>query len=205
MFVSGLLLIKLFCYNARDFRRTRRLVGGFRVLKWAYGPFFICGVTGMPRESAELRKLLEPAVSALGFELVGVEFVSGRRGLLRLYIDSEDGVTIDDCQAVSHQVSGLLDVEDPIQGQYSLEVSSPGLDRPLFRAADFERFAGHEVSLRLVAPVEGRRKFRGVLLGLRDGRVVVQVEEQELVVALEEIDAARLVPDYDSHRLEGAQ
>ena len=159
----------------------------------------------MPRESAELRKLLEPAVSALGFELVGVEFVSGRRGLLRLYIDSEDGVTIDDCQAVSHQVSGLLDVEDPIQGQYSLEVSSPGLDRPLFRAADFERFAGHEVSLRLVAPVEGRRKFRGVLLGLRDGRVVVQVEEQELVVALEEIDAARLVPDYDSHRLEGAQ
>mgnify|MGYP000140316862 FL=1 len=159
----------------------------------------------MPRESAELRKLLEPVVSALGFELVGVEFVSGRRGLLRLYIDSEDGVTIDDCQAVSHQVSGLLDVEDPIQGQYSLEVSSPGLDRPLFRAADFERFAGHEVSLRLVAPVEGRRKFRGVLLGLRDGRVVVQVEEQELVVALEEIDAARLVPDYDSHRLEGAQ
>ena len=159
----------------------------------------------MPRESAELRKLLEPVVSALGFELVGVEFVSGRRGLLRLYIDSEDGVTIDDCQAVSHQVSGLLDVEDSIQGQYSLEVSSPGLDRPLFRAADFERFAGHEVSLRLVAPVEGRRKFRGVLLGLRDGRVVVQVEEQELVVALEEIDAARLVPDYDSHRLEGAQ
>ena len=148
----------------------------------------------MPRESAELRKLLEPAVSALGFELVGVEFVSGRRGLLRLYIDSEDGVTIDDCQAVSHQVSGLLDVEDPIQGQYSLEVSSPGLDRPLFRAADFERFAGHEVSLRLVAPVEGRRKFRGVLLGLRDGRVVVQVEEQELVVELEEIEAAGLVP-----------
>jgi ribosome maturation factor RimP len=159
----------------------------------------------MPRESAELRKLLEPAVSALGFELVGVEFVSGRRGLLRLYIDSEDGISIDDCQAVSHQVSGLLDVEDPIPGQYSLEVSSPGLDRPLFRAADFERFAGHEVRLRLVAPLEGRRKFRGVLVGLRDGRVVVQVEEQELVVALEEIDEARLVPDYDSHRLEGAQ
>ena len=159
----------------------------------------------MPRESAELRKLLEPAVSALGFELVGVEFVSGRRGLLRVYIDSEDGITIDDCQAVSHQVSGLLDVEDPIQGQYSLEVSSPGLDRPLFRASDFERFAGQEVRLRLVAPLEGRRKFRGVLVGLRDGRVVVQVEEQELVVALEEIDEARLVPDYDSHRLEGAQ
>ena len=159
----------------------------------------------MPRESAELRTLLEPAVSALGFELVGVEFIAGRRGLLRVYIDSEDGITVDDCQSVSHQVSGLLDVEDPIRGQYSLEVSSPGLDRPLFRAADFERFAGHEVRLRLVTPLEGRRKFRGVLAGLRDGRVVVQVEEQELVVALEEIDEARLVPDYDSHRLEGAQ
>ena len=158
----------------------------------------------MPRESAELRKLLEPAVAALGFELVGVEFISGRRGLLRVYIDGEDGISVDDCQAVSHQVSGLLDVEDPIPGQYSLEVSSPGLDRPLFRAVDFERFAGQEVRVRLVAPLEGRRKFRGVLVGMRDGRVVVQAEEQELVVALEEIAEARLVPDYESHRLEGA-
>ncbi len=158
----------------------------------------------MPRESAELRKLLEPAVTTLGYELVGVEFISGRRGLLRVYIDSEDGISVDDCQAVSHQVSGLLDVEDPIPGQYSLEVSSPGLDRPLFRAADFERFAGHELRLRLVAPVEGRRKFRGVLVGVRDDRVVVQVDGQELIVALGDIDEARLVPDYESHRLEGA-
>jgi len=158
----------------------------------------------MPRESTELRKLIEPAVAALGFELVGVEFKSGRRGLLRVYIDSEDGITVDDCQAVSHQVSGLLDVEDPIQGQYSLEVSSPGLDRPLFRAADFERFAGQEVRVRLVAPVDGRRKFRGVLVGMRDDRVVVRVEEQELAVSLDQIDEARLVPDYESHRLEGA-
>ena len=158
----------------------------------------------MPRESAELRTLIEPAVAALGFELVGVEYKSGRHGLLRVYIDSEDGVTVDDCQAVSHQVSGLLDVEDPIPGQYSLEVSSPGLDRPLFRAADFQRFAGQEVRVRLVAPVEGRRKFRGLLVGMRDDRVVVRVEEQELVVSLDEIDEARLVPDYESHRLEGA-
>ena len=158
----------------------------------------------MPRESAELRRLIEPAVAALGFELVGVEFKSGRRGLLRVYIDSDDGVTVDDCQDVSHQVSALLDVEDPIPGQYSLEVSSPGLDRPLFRAADFERFAGQEVRVRLVAPLQGRRKFRGVLVGMRDDRVVVQVEEQELVVSLDEIDEARLVPDYESHRLEGA-
>jgi ribosome maturation factor RimP len=158
----------------------------------------------MPRESAELRRLLEPAVTTLGFELVGVEFIPGRRSVLRLYIDSEDGVTVDDCQQVSHQVSGLLDVEDPIPGQYSLEISSPGLDRPLFRASDFERFAGQEVRLRLTVPREGRRKFRGRLVGLRDGRVVVRVEELELVVALDDIDEARLVPDYESHRLEGA-
>ena len=158
----------------------------------------------MPRESAELRKLIEPAVTSLGYELVGVEFIRGKTGLLRVYIDSEDGVTVDDCKSVSHQVSGLLDVEDPIRGQYSLEVSSPGLDRPLFRAPDFERFAGCEISMRLSAPLEGRRNFKGTLLGLRDDRVVVQMDDEELVVSLDEIDQARLVPDYDSHRAEGA-
>ena len=164
--------------------------------------FVVCD--RMPRESAELRELLEPAVTVMGFELVGVEFIPGRRGLLRLYIDGENGVTVDDCQAVSHQVSGVLDVEDPIRGQYSLEISSPGLDRPLFRATDFERFAGQEIRVRLTAPRDGRRKFRGVLLGLRDGRVVMKVDDQELLVSLDEIDEARLVPDYESHRLEGA-
>ena len=158
----------------------------------------------MPRESAELRRLLEPAVTTLGFELVGVEFVPGRRGLLRLYIDSEQGVTVDDCQDVSYQVSGVLDVEDPIAGQYSLEVSSPGLDRPLFRPEHFERFAGHEIRLRLVAPKDGRRKYRGVLLGLRVGEVVVRVEGQDLRLSVDEIDTARLVPDYETQRAEGA-
>ncbi len=158
----------------------------------------------MPRESAELRALIEPAVTALGFELVGVEFIHGKSGVLRVYIDHPDGVGLDDCQAVSYQVSGVLDVEDPIRGQYSLEVSSPGLDRPLYQRHDFERFAGSEVDVRLVAPVNGRRKFRGVLGGLRDGQVVVRMNDEELVVALDEIDQARLVPDYKSHRAEGA-
>jgi ribosome maturation factor RimP len=158
----------------------------------------------MSRESAELRALIEPAVTALGFELVGVEFIHGKSGVLRVYIDHPDGIGLDDCQAVSYQVSGVLDVEDPIRGQYSLEVSSPGLDRPLFQGRDFERFAGSEVDVRLLAAVNGRRKFRGVLGGLRDGRVVVQMDDQELVVALDEIDQARLVPDYKSHRAEGA-
>ena len=158
----------------------------------------------MPRESVELRKLVEPAVTALGYELVGVEFLHGKTGVLRIYIDSAEGIGIDDCQAVSHQVSGILEVEDPIRGQYSLEVSSPGLDRPLYQARDFERFAGRQVTLRLMAPVNGRRKFKGVLGGLRDGQVVIEMDEEELVVALDEIDQARLVPDYKSHRVEGA-
>lgn len=158
----------------------------------------------MPRESAELRKLIEPAVTALGFDLVGVEYSPGKSGILRVYIDSEDGITADNCEAVSHQISGLLDVEDPIKGSYALEVSSPGLDRPLFQARDFNRFAGETVRLRLVAPLNGRRNFKGVLNGMKDNNVVVQLEDAELIVALEEIDQARLVPDYESHRSEGA-
>lgn len=158
----------------------------------------------MPRESAELRKLVEPAITALGYELVGVEFSQGKTGVLRIYIDSDEGIGVDDCSAVSHQVSGILEVEDPIRGQYSLEVSSPGLDRPLFQASDFDRFAGHQVTLRLLAPVDGQRKFKGILGGLRDGQVVIEMDKEELVVALDEIDQARLVPDYKSHRVEGA-
>jgi ribosome maturation factor RimP len=159
----------------------------------------------MPRESVELRELIEPAITALGYELVGVEFMHGKTGVLRVYIDHPEGIGVDDCEQVSHQVSGILDVEDPIRGRYALEVSSPGLDRPLYQARDFERFAGSEVDLRLLAPLDGRRKFKGVLGGLRDGQVVVQMnDDEELVVALEEIDQARLVPDYKSHRAEGA-
>ncbi|HHJ17977.1 MAG TPA: ribosome maturation factor RimP [Gammaproteobacteria bacterium] len=158
----------------------------------------------MPRESAELRKLIEPAVTALGFELVGVELIRARGSVLRIYIDHADGIGVNDCKAVSHQVSGLLDVEDPIRGEYTLEVSSPGLDRPLYQAQDFERFAGHEISLRLFAPVEGQRKFKGILAGMKDDQVVVQMDDKELAVTLDEIDQARLVPDYNSHRTEGA-
>lgn len=167
-------------------------------------PIFCFWCKRMPRDSAELRKLIEPAVTALGFELVGVEFNRAKRGVLRVYIDHENGIGVEDCKAVSHQVSGLLDVEDPIRGEYSLEVSSPGLDRPLYQARDFERFAGHEISLRLLTPVDGQRKFKGLLTGMKDNCVVVRMDDEELVVGLDEIDQARLVPDYSSHRTEGA-
>ena len=151
----------------------------------------------MPRESAELRKLIEPAVTSLGFELVGVEFIRGRTSVLRVYIDSEDGITVDDCKSVSYQVSGLLDVEDPIRGQYSLEVSSPGLDRPLFRAHDFERFAGHEVTMRLLVPVEGRRKFKAVIAGVEGEAIHLTSSEtdEEWQISLDNIEKANLVPE----------
>ena len=110
----------------------------------------------------KLQDLIESVVSSLGYELVGVEYLTqGRGGLLRVYIDSEDGINLDDCSRVSHQLSGVLDVEDVIRGQYQLEVSSPGLDRPLFSLAHFERFVGQQVKLKLAVPIHGQRKFRG--------------------------------------------
>ncbi|MGD2136892.1 MAG: ribosome maturation factor RimP [Gammaproteobacteria bacterium] len=142
--------------------------------------------------------MLEPAIRSLGYELVGVEYQgSGRHGgLLRIYIDSEQGITADDCQKVSYQVSGVLDVEDPISGHYTLEVSSPGLDRMLFRPADFERFAGKQVKLRIAYPIEGQRRFRGRIVGLQGRNIVIAQEGQEVSLPFDQIETARLVPEY---------
>ncbi len=151
----------------------------------------------MQRAASQLHTLIEPVVTQLGYEFVGVEFTGSNRGLLRVYIDQEAGITVDDCSKVSYQVSGLLDVEDPISGQYSLEVSSPGLDRPLFKSEDYDRFSGQQASIRLYAPVEGQRKFKGVIRGIRDNQVVLMTEENaELQFSLDQIEKARLVPDY---------
>ena len=141
--------------------------------------------------------MLEPAVNVLGCELVGIEFIpQGRRSLLRIYIDKENGVTIDDCSDVSHQVSGILDVEDPIREQYTLEVSSPGLDRPLFKLEDFERFSGSLVKLRLRQMIDGRRNFTGRILGVEGESVRVEVDGSPQAFAIVDIDRARLVPEF---------
>jgi len=125
-----------------------------------------------------------------------VEYLpQGRRSLLRIYIDSPDGVTVDDCERVSHQVSGVLDVEDPIHGHYVLEVSSPGLDRLLFTAEHYRRFAGNRIKLRVSPPVDGRRNFSGILKGLHDDKVVLVHEEGEWEIPLDHVDQARLVPE----------
>ena len=144
-----------------------------------------------------LRELLERPVTGLGYELVGIELVgAGARRILRLYIDAERGIDLGDCERVSRQVSALLDVEDPIAGQYVLEVSSPGLDRPLFTPEHFRRFAGRDVKIVLKEPRAGRRRFRGRLEGVRDDQAVVVIEDgEEHVLALSAIGKANLVPD----------
>lgn len=144
-----------------------------------------------------LTRLARSVVEPMGYELVGVEFFQRGTGgaILRVYIDADAGITLDDCTAVSHQISGVLDVEDPIQGHYDLEVSSPGLDRPLFSVAHYERFRGSRAKVKLVSKLEGRRNFEGVLGGVRDELLLLEVdgEVRELPVAM--IESARLIPE----------
>lgn len=141
-------------------------------------------------------EMLAPAVAAVGFELWGVEFFQqGRHSVLRLYIDGPEGVTVDDCAVVSHQASGVLDVEDPIAGEYTLEVSSPGWDRPLFTLAQYARYVGTEVSVRLASPLNGRRRYKGVVLQAADGVVELQVDAETVRVPFAAIDKGNVVPE----------
>ena len=144
-----------------------------------------------------VQRLLEPTVSSLGYELLGVEYLSqGKHSRLRLFIDSPDGISLDDCTKVSHQVSGVLDVEDPIKGQYALEVSSPGLDRPLFTPAHYEKYIGQQVKLRSKLPVNGQRNFRGVINAVEDENIYIGMEDgEELEIACHEIDQANLIAE----------
>jgi ribosome maturation factor RimP len=114
--------------------------------------------------------------------------------LLRVYIEAEQGITLDDCGRVSHQLSGVLDVQDPIRAPYTLEVSSPGLDRPLFRPEQFRRYLGHRIRVRITGLVEGRRNFVGELLAVRDGDILLRQDHTDYTLALEAIERARLVP-----------
>jgi ribosome maturation factor RimP len=144
---------------------------------------------------AGLHKMFEPGIRALGFELVDVEYAAdGGRNVLRIYIDSPAGITVDDCAKVSRQVSAVLDVEDPIPEQYVLEVSSPGLDRPLVKREDFERFAGQQVKVRMREAVTGRRNFKGTLVGVEGDAIVVHVDQERYSLPMAKIERARLVP-----------
>jgi ribosome maturation factor RimP len=143
----------------------------------------------------ELANLLEPTVERLGYELVDLEVrLGGKGGLVRLYIDKPDGIDLDDCEKVSLAVSALLDVEDPVPGNYNLEVSSPGLDRKLTKVEHFQRFEGETVKVQLRFPIEGRRRFRGTLVSSNDENIVVEVDGESFSLPLKTIDTARLVP-----------
>jgi ribosome maturation factor RimP len=151
----------------------------------------------MSKGRAQLVALLEPTVEALGYELADLEAsFSGGRGVLRLFIDRPEGIRVEDCEAVSRQVSGLLDVEDPIKGDYDLEVSSPGMDRKLVKPAHFDRFAGQPVKGRFRAMIDGRRRFAGVLLGRDGDKARLQLDGTELTVRIEDIELIRLVPEF---------
>lgn len=151
-------------------------------------------MTGLERQ---LTEMLDAPVVASGYELVGLEFVrAGQHSTLRIYIDHENGITVDDCAEVSHQVSAVLDVEDPITVAYNLEVSSPGLERPLFTAAHYEQFKGHEVSIVLKMAVGNRRKWKGEILGADGETINVMVDGQEEHFALSNISKANLIPKF---------
>ena len=142
-----------------------------------------------------LQELLEPVVTGLGYELVGVEYMpQGRHSVVRVFIDSDNGIKVEDCEQVSRQVSAVLDVEDPIHGQYTLEVSSPGLDRPLFTAEHFSRYIGEVSSIRMKAPVNGRRKFQGVIKTVEDQVITLAMDDGEIKLSVDDMDKANLVP-----------
>ena len=141
----------------------------------------------------DLTVLFQPVVESMGYELVGVEFNAGS-GVLRVYIDHKHGVTVDDCARISHQISGILDVEDPIQQIYDLEVSSPGLDRPLFKLDDFQRFNGQMAKIKMSVGINGRRNFKGVLQGVTDARLIeIAIDGEIYQLPLGDIVKANLI------------
>ncbi|MGR9099294.1 MAG: ribosome maturation factor RimP [Gammaproteobacteria bacterium] len=151
----------------------------------------------MKQAPEQLVKLLEPVIEGLGYECVGIEYhPHPRHGLLRVYIDKEGGIVLDDCTKVSHQLSGVLDVEDPIQGNYQLEVSSPGMDRPLFKLSQFERYIGSQVKISLFQQLEKRKNITGFIKEVTDGIIKIQEDERILEIPFKAISKARLVPDY---------
>lgn len=146
-----------------------------------------------------IENLVSPTLSAMGFDVVRVQVQGRQRVRLQVMVERQDGrsIVVDDCAEVSRALSAILDVEDPIRGPYTLEVSSPGIDRPLVRAADFERFAGFEAKVETAYAVDGRRRFRGRLLGVNGEDVRMNVEGMEVRLPMADIQRAKLVLTED--------
>ena len=143
----------------------------------------------------ELIKLLDPAIERMGYELADLELkTGGADGMLRLFIDRAEGIGIEDCESVSRQVSAILDVEDPVEGNYALEVSSPGLDRTLTKPAHFRRFMGQDIRVKLRFPLSGRRNYRGSLTSADEEKIEVEVDGESHSLPIATIESARLIP-----------
>ena len=152
----------------------------------------------MSRLEQTLTEMLTPAAESLGFELVGVEFVrAGKHSILRVFIDHPDGITVDNCADVSLQASAILDVEDPISTEYNLEVSSPGMDRPLFKTAHYAAVVGEVIAVHLRMPMNDRRNFKGKLLSCEGDNIVVQVDNETFTLSILNIEKGNVVPTFD--------
>lgn len=149
------------------------------------------------RKADQLEALLAPTVESMGFMFWGLEYIQGRGAVLRVFIDHEEGITVDDCADVSHQISGVLDVEDPITGEYTLEVSSPGMDRPLFTLEQWQLYIGEQAQVRLLAPVENRRRMTAEIAAVDGDNLHLTVDGQTLVVPFAQVDRANVVPQFD--------
>jgi len=172
------------------------------------------------RRERQIEELIEPAVVALGCRVWGVSYLAqGKHSVLRVYIEkviksledaetealpeeSQAGVTIDDCEKVSRQVSELLDIEETINGEYTLEVSSPGLDRELFRTDQYPQVVGEQLDVRLNYPFDGRKKFVGLLVGVEDNEAIIQIDGEEFLLPIETIQKARVVPTFEESDLQ---
>ncbi|NCX94261.1 MAG: ribosome maturation factor RimP [Gammaproteobacteria bacterium] len=145
----------------------------------------------------DIEALIGDVIRAMGFELWGIEFLpQGRYSLLRVYIDSEAGITIDNCADVSRQVSALLDVENPISGEYRLEISSPGMDRTLFKLEHYRHYCGEKIAVRLKTPLEGSRNFTGVLESASEQGIVLKMDEKTHSIPFTNIQKAHVVPVF---------
>ncbi len=148
----------------------------------------------MRRVSSAIESVVNPVVTGLGYDFVGAEFGQAENGqTLRVYIDTENGIVVDDCVAVSHQLSAVLDVEDVIKSAYQLEVSSPGIDRPLFTSAQFVAQIGCTVKIKMELAVDGRRNFKGQLIEVTDDKAIVEVDGIDYCLVVADMEQAQLV------------
>ena len=144
-----------------------------------------------------IHNMLEPGAEALGYEILSVEMAGGDSSILRVYIDSPNGITVEDCAQASHQFSAILDVEDPISNKYHLEVSSPGLDRPLSKPEHFKKVLGEKIRIKMKMLVDGRKRFLGNLVAANETAAIVSVDGNDVELPYADMDRARVVPVFD--------